>query len=161
MFFCSSQPPMVHWLSCSIFPCSSSSRYGDIRPNLRFFNIYRHKSLVLTQFHLIPISTKLVWPSTKLDLPSTTKYQPVPPFTDPVPSYIKQYHSILTQYQQVSTSTPLYCCYLRTTDSYTVYPGSCHSSLGSFLSLSESENSRDEWRMNERLKQVKVSPIVV
>ena len=40
-------------------------------------------------------------------------------------AYIKQYHSILTQYQQVSTSTPLYCCYLRTTDSCTVYPGSC------------------------------------
>ena len=33
---CSSQPSMVHWLSSSNFPCSlsSSSRYGDIRPNL-------------------------------------------------------------------------------------------------------------------------------
>ena len=37
---CSSQPSMVHWLSSSIFPCwlvVRSSRYGNIRPNLHFF----------------------------------------------------------------------------------------------------------------------------
>ena len=44
---CSSQPSIVHWLSSSIFPClfvclsvSPSvrpSRYGNIRPNLHFF----------------------------------------------------------------------------------------------------------------------------
>ena len=32
--YCSSQPSIVHWLSSSIFPCSSLSRYGDIRINL-------------------------------------------------------------------------------------------------------------------------------
>ena len=47
LLFCSSQPSMVHWLSSSIFPfclfvCSfvRPSRYGNIRPNLRFFSIY-------------------------------------------------------------------------------------------------------------------------
>ena len=47
-------------------------------------NIYRHKSLALTQFHLIPSSTKLYWPS-------TTKYQPVLPSTDLVLSYINRF----------------------------------------------------------------------
>ena len=37
LVYCSSQPSMVHWLSSCIFPCSSS-RYGDIRPNLHIFN---------------------------------------------------------------------------------------------------------------------------
>ena len=46
-----------------------------------FFNIYRHNSPLLAQYHLIPSSTKLYWPS-------TTKYQPVPPSTDSVPSNI-------------------------------------------------------------------------
>ena len=60
---CSSQPSMVHWLSSSIFPCSF------VRPSVRpamvtadqistFFSIYRHKSLVPTQFYLLPSSTK-------------------------------------------------------------------------------------------------------
>ena len=38
--YCSSQPSLVHWLSSSIFPCSvvrSLSRYGNIRPNIHFF----------------------------------------------------------------------------------------------------------------------------
>ena len=41
----------MHWLSSSIFPCSfvRPSRYGNIRPNLHFFNIYRHISPLLTQ----------------------------------------------------------------------------------------------------------------
>ena len=60
-----------------------------------FFNIYRHKSVVLTQFHLISSSTKLHWPS-------TTKYQPVPPHTDPVPPSTNQYHLLLTKYQDFS-----------------------------------------------------------
>ena len=79
---------MVHWMSSSIFPCSSfvrlSSCYGNIQPILRFFNIYRHKSLVLTQFHLIPY-----WPSNII-------YQPALPHTDPVLSCINQYRPIVT-----------------------------------------------------------------
>ena len=31
---------------------------------INFFNIYRHKSPLLTQYNSIPISTKLYWPST-------------------------------------------------------------------------------------------------
>ena len=61
---CSSQPSMVHWLSSSIFPCSF------VRPSVRpamvtsdqistFFNIYWHKSHIITQYHIIPSSTKL------------------------------------------------------------------------------------------------------
>ena len=58
----------LHWLCSSIFSCSlllsirlsvQAPCYGNIRPNLDFFNIYRHKGRVLTQFHLIPSSTKL------------------------------------------------------------------------------------------------------
>ena len=63
-----------------------------------FFNIYRHKSPILTQFHLIPSSTKLYWPS-------TTKYQPVPPHTDPAPPNTNHYRLLLTQYYHVSTSS--------------------------------------------------------
>ena len=39
-----------------------------------FSNIYRHKSTLLTQYHLIPSSTKLYWPS-------TTMHQSVLPHT--------------------------------------------------------------------------------
>ena len=46
-----------------------------------FFNKYRHKSPILTQYHHISTSTTLYWPS-------STKYQPIPPSTDPVPSYV-------------------------------------------------------------------------
>ena len=66
-----------------------------------FFNIYRHKSVVLTQFHLISSSTKLHWPS-------TTKYQPVPPHTDPVSPRTNQYCPLLTQFHHVSTSIALF-----------------------------------------------------
>ena len=52
---CSSQPSMVHWLSSSIFSLFVSL---FVRPAMvtsdqisTFFNIYRHKSLVLTQFY--------------------------------------------------------------------------------------------------------------
>ena len=55
------------------------SRSVDV--TIIFFNIYRHISPLLTQYHLIPNSTAPYWPS-------TTKYQPVPPYIDPVPSYI-------------------------------------------------------------------------
>ena len=99
--FCSSQPSIVHWLSSSIFPCSvvvRPSRYGNIRPNLHFFNIYRHTSLVLTQFHLKPSSTKLYWPS-------TTKYQPVPPHIDPTPPNTEQNCLLSIQYYNVSSSS--------------------------------------------------------
>ena len=66
-----------------------------------FFNIYRHKSVVLTQFHLISSSTKLHWPS-------TTKYQPVPPHTDPVPPNTNQHCLLLSHYYHVSTSFASY-----------------------------------------------------
>ena len=67
----------------------------------RFFNIYRHKSPTLTQYHLIPSSTKLYWPS-------TTKYQPVPLSTYPVPLSTNQYCPVLTQHHNISTSPILY-----------------------------------------------------
>ena len=66
-----------------------------------FFNIYRHKSVVLTQFHLISSSTKLHWPS-------TTKYQPVPPHTDPVPPNTNQHRFLLNQCYHVLTSSDSY-----------------------------------------------------
>ena len=98
--YCSSQPSMVHWLISSIFPFYSSVRLVMVKSDqisTFFLNTYKHKSLVLTQFHLIPSSTKLYWPS-------TTKYQPVPPHTD-------HHHQILTstaQYCHVSTSSASY-----------------------------------------------------
>ena len=62
------------------------------------FNIYRHKSPLLTQYHSIPISTNqyqviltqyhLVTTSITPYWPSTIKYQPVLPCRDPVLSYI-------------------------------------------------------------------------
>ena len=41
---CSSQPSMVHWLSSSIFPCSSFVPlwWHPTKSPLFFFNIYRH-----------------------------------------------------------------------------------------------------------------------
>ena len=49
--FCSSQPSMVHWLSSPIFPYWSSVRPAMVTSNqISTFNMYRHKSLVLTQF---------------------------------------------------------------------------------------------------------------
>ena len=91
--------------SSSMFPCLFVRLSNQIST---FFNIYRHKILVLTQFHLIPIGTKLLWPSTKLDWPSTTKYQPVQPHTDPAPPNTNQYCLLLTQYYHVSTSSAFY-----------------------------------------------------
>ena len=62
------------------------------------FNIYRHKSPLLTQYHSIPISTNqyqviltqyhLVTTSITPYWPSTIKYQPVLPCKGPVLSYI-------------------------------------------------------------------------
>ena len=86
----------IGWVDLSLF-VRSLSRYGNIRPNLHFFfNIYRHRSLVLTHFHLIQSSTKLFWPS-------TTKYQPELPYTEPVLSCINQFRFIPTQSHQLST----------------------------------------------------------
>ena len=48
-------------LSSSIFCClsiSSGSGIGDTRPKLQFFNIYRHKSPILTLYHQVSSSTK-------------------------------------------------------------------------------------------------------
>ena len=88
--FCSSQPSMVHCPSSSIFPwlLSSSSHYGNTRPNLHSFQ-YIQALYILTQYHLIPSSTKLYWPS-------TTNYQPVPPNTDPASTKTNQYCLLLT-----------------------------------------------------------------
>ena len=65
--------PYIHPVGQSV------GRLVDVTIN--FFNIYRHKSPLSTQYHSIPISTKLFWPS-------TIKYQPVLPCKDPVLSYI-------------------------------------------------------------------------
>ena len=73
-----------------------------------FLNIYRHKSLVLIQFHLIPIGTKLFWPSTKLDWSSATKYHPVQPHTDSAPPNTNQYRLLLTRCYHVSTGSASY-----------------------------------------------------
>ena len=48
------------------------------QPNLSLFNIYMHKSTLLTKYYLILSSTELYWPS-------TTMYLPAPPHSDPVP----------------------------------------------------------------------------
>ena len=92
---CSSQPSLVHRLSSSIFPClfvrSSVPLGWHPTKSPLFFNTYRHKSPIPTQYHLKPSSTKLYWPS-------TTKYQPVPPHTDPVPPNTNQCRLLLTQY---------------------------------------------------------------
>ena len=76
--------------------------YGDtfISDGL-VFNMYRHTSLVLTQFHLKPSSTKLYWPS-------TTKYQPVPPNIDPAPPNTDQNCLLLTQYYNISSNSASY-----------------------------------------------------
>ena len=83
--YCSSQPSMVHWLSSSIFPCSfvccRCPAMVTSDQIFLFFNKYKHRSLILAQYHLIPSSTKVYWPS-------TTKYQPAPPHSDPVPPSI-------------------------------------------------------------------------
>ena len=64
--------------------------------SLFFVNIYRHRSTLLTQYHLIPSSTELYWPS-------ATKYQPVPPLT-----ILTQYHHLPTSIAQYWPSTTLY-----------------------------------------------------
>ena len=85
--YCSSQPSMVHRLSSSIFPCLSfvrlSPRYGNIRPNLHFFQyIQAYK----------PFADP-VPPNTKQYQHILTKYQPVSSYTDPVPSSTTYYSS--------------------------------------------------------------------
>ena len=123
-----SLPWSIGWVALSFLVClfvRLSSRYVDIRLNLHFFNIYRHRSPILTQYHLIPSSTKLYWPSTQSTnqyCPILTKYhqiltstvfycpiiimyQPVLLHTDPVLSYINPHCPILTKYHQVPTST--------------------------------------------------------
>ena len=86
---------------CSTF-LPLSNHFGKIRPNLHIFQyIQAYKSPILTQYHLIPSSTKLHWPS-------TTKYQPVPPHTDPVPPNTIQHRLLLSQYYHVSTSSASY-----------------------------------------------------
>ena len=99
VIFCSFQPPMVHWLSSSIFPwllLFVVPLWWHSTKSPFFLNKYRHKSPILTQYHLIPSSAKY-WPS-------TTKYQPVTPHTDSVPPITNQYRLLLTQYHHLSTS---------------------------------------------------------
>ena len=74
---------------CSIFALLVGWLVGrsvgwSVDVTINSFNIYRHKSPLLTQCHSIPISTKLYWPS-------ITKLQPVSPHTDPVTSITNQY----------------------------------------------------------------------
>ena len=109
---------------CSTFALLVGQSVGWLTSPLFFFNVYRHKSPSLTQYHFIPISTKLYLPNTTKYYPvpsapywpSTTKYQPVPPCTDAVSSNINQFHPILTQYYQVPTSTTKYQPLLPNTD---------------------------------------------
>ena len=56
---------------------------------INFFNVYRHKSPLLTQYH------------------SNTKYQSKPSYTDLVAPSYNQYRPILTQYHQLPTSAAL------------------------------------------------------
>ena len=115
----------IGWVALSfLVHCCSSFRYGDTRPNLHFFLIiYRHKSPILTQNHLIPSSTEY-WPSTTnyqpvpiltqyhqlltstaFFWPSTIIYQPVLHSTDPVPPSTNQLRLLLTQNYHIWTST--------------------------------------------------------
>ena len=64
-------------------------------------NVFFLLTSSLTQFHLIPSSTKLYWPS-------ITKNQPVPPHTDPAPPNTNQYRLLLTQYYHALTSPASY-----------------------------------------------------
>ena len=90
-----SLPLSIGWVALSFLFRLSSCYMVTPDQISTVFNIYRHRSVVLTQFHLISSSTKLHWPS-------TTKYQPVPPHTDPVPPSTNQYHLLLTKYQDFS-----------------------------------------------------------
>ena len=69
-----SHPWSIGWVALSFLVCLfvRPSRYGNTRPNLHFFNIYRHKSPLLTQFNHISTSTSSYWLI-------NTMYQPVPP----------------------------------------------------------------------------------
>ena len=49
--YCSSQLSLVHWLSSSIFPFLVGWSFVTSDQISTFFNMYRHKSLVLTQFY--------------------------------------------------------------------------------------------------------------
>ena len=60
---------------CSIFALLVGWLVGRSTSPLILFNIYRHKSPLLTHYHSIPISTKLYWPN-------ITKLQPISPHTD-------------------------------------------------------------------------------
>ena len=84
---------------CSIFALLVSQLVGWlVDVTINSFNIYRHKSPLLTQYHSIPISTNqyqviltqyhLVTTSITPYWPSTIKYQPVLPCKGPVLSYI-------------------------------------------------------------------------
>ena len=91
-----SLPWSIGWVALSFLFRSSFVR----RPAMvtsdqisTFFNIYRHKSLILTQYHHLSTSANIYWLS-------TTKYQPVPQYTKSV---------LLTQYYQATTSAALYC----------------------------------------------------
>ena len=93
---------IVGWVALSFLVCSFVCPAMVTSDQIStFFNMYRHKSVVLTQFHLTPRSTKLHWPR-------TTKYQPIPPHTDPTPPNTNQYRLLLTQYYHISTSSASY-----------------------------------------------------
>ena len=102
-FYCKSLP-FFSFLTfekadCSIFALLVGWSVGwSVDVTINSFNIYRHKSPLLTQYHSIPISTNqyqviltqyhLVTTSITPYWPSTIKYQPVLPCKGPVLSYI-------------------------------------------------------------------------
>ena len=101
---CCKSLPFFYFLTfekadCSIFALLVGRSVGwSVDVTINFFNIYRHKSPLLTQYHSIPISTNqyqviltqyhLVTTSITPYWPSTIKYQPVLPCKGPVLSYI-------------------------------------------------------------------------
>ena len=77
----------------------------------------------------------------------------VPLHANIVPPSTNQYCPILTQYHQVSTSTNLYCFCLGTTDSCTVYPGSCF--LRFSVSVSKKLFSKREFHICNHVTTIK------
>ena len=94
------------WVALYSVVCVSVCE-GSVTPDqisVFFVNICRHKSTLLTQYHLIPSSTELYWPS-------ATKYQPGPPLT-----ILTQYHHLPTSIAPYWPSTILYQPILPLTD---------------------------------------------
>ena len=82
------QGPLAEKLYLSLFVCSFVRPAMETSDQIStFFNMYRHESLVLTQFFLIPSSIS---------------------YTDPALPSTNQYCSILTHHCQILTSAVFY-----------------------------------------------------